>query len=418
VKFWQLIKEGFRVALHSLKTHRLRTFLAMIGVAIGIFAITIIFTFVDSMTYGITKNLSQMGNRVFFVHHVAWLSDGDFDKFFTRPQVSYKDYLRLKENLEGVDGVCYQVELNRHTLKAGEKSLEKVDIRAVTEDFGEINDLKYAFGRPLTREEMDGGRNVCVVGFDVAEQLFGAEEAIGKEVFLLGKRVKIEGVLERTGKDFFGQSKDDLMLVPYAFGGKVFNMRQRLFDKLIIIRASSEDRVDQVESDVMGLMRISRGLRPRSENNFAINKPEMLMNAVGNIMSYLYVGGIIICIFSMIVGGFGIGNIMYTAVKERTFEIGVQKSLGATRAFILYQFLIESLILCLIGGALGIVFELLVVAALQAIMNAADAGFTIIFSTFSFSVGVGFSAVIGILSGLLPSISASRLDPVESMRTK
>lgn len=418
---WQLLKEGVAIAFHSLRSHRLRTFLAMLGVAIGIFAITLIFTLVNSLTFSITKNLSALGNRVFFVHQVAWTNEGggDWTRYLSRPQVSWDDFKKLESGLTRAEGVCFQADLGALTVHYKGQALKGVAVAGVTDQYSEINDLIYDYGRPLTLQEYDAGRPVAVIGAGIAETFFGDPElAIGKEIRLQGKPIRIMGVLVKTGKDLFGQSKDERMYIPYKLAARMFNVRSRRVDKLIMVRAYADEEVPLLETEVIGLMRAGRGLKPAKENDFSINKPEMLMNEVGTISNYLKMGGVLISIFSIIVGGFGIGNIMYTVVKERTFEIGVQKSLGATRPFIVFQFLSEAVMLCLIGGLFGLLLQVGAAWGGQVLLDRLEVGFTIIISWGSVVFGIVLSAFIGILAGVMPSLTAARLDPVESMRSR
>jgi putative ABC transport system permease protein len=418
---WQLVREGIAVGFRSLRAHKLRTFLATLGVAIGIFAITLIFTLVNSLTFSITKNLSELGNRVFFVHQFSWTNadGGDWMQQIKRPQMSFEDFEKLEAGLNDIDGVCFEADLNTMTIHYKGQGLEGVGVNGITERYSDINDFKYAEGRPLTNQEMDAGRPVAIIGAGIAETFFGdAEQAIGKEVRLHGKTVRIQGVLVKTGKDLFGQSKDEAMYIPYKLAARLFNVKGRMVDKVVMVKARSEEDVDRVETEVVGLMRASRRLKPVTPANFSINKPEMLMKEVSSISNYLKIGGVIISIFSIIVGGFGIGNIMYTVVKERTFEIGVQKSLGATRGFIVFQFLSEAVMLCLLGGIVGLLMQVLAAKGGQLLLNQLEVGFTIVISWSSVVFGILLSVFIGITSGVMPSLAAARLDPVDAMRSR
>ena len=398
--------------------HRMRTLLTTLGVGIGIFAITIIFTVVNSLENGLNKNLSELGNTTLFISHIPWSSElTNWQKLVTRDKVNYNEFLRLEKNLAHVDGVAYDVRASNQTLKFKQKAVQFVVVEAVTKDYVAMNNYAFAAGRPFTGIEVDAGRPVCVLGANLALKLFGTGNAVGKRVRLKGKKVRVIGVLEKTGNNFFGSGPDDQVLIPYGFAVRILRMDSRRLDKTIRVLVRSQKWMAQVENDVIGLMRIERGLRPRIENDFAVNRPEMLMDLFGELAWYLRIGGIIISFFSIVVGGFGIGNIMFSTVKERTFEIGIQKALGSRRGFILFQFLMESIILCLIGGVFGLGLNFGVTELIQLILDSMDSGFEMVISTGNVVFGVILSVMIGLVSGYIPSSIAARMDPVESMRS-
>jgi putative ABC transport system permease protein len=412
-----LLFEGIRVAFKSLVAHRLRTLLTTLGVAIGIFAITIIFTLVNSLNYTINRNLSELGSTMLFVLHIPWTNEAmNWQKYYKRPKVSYNEFARLEKNLNHVDGVSYDVDIRGQTVKYKQKSLSQLSIHAVTDDYIFLNNYPIEVGRPFTEIEVDAGRPVCVIGANVKKELFGNSTAIDKSVRIKGKKVKVVGVIEKSGAGVFGQGPDDQVLVPYGFGARVFRMDGPRMDKIIQVKVSSAEWMGSVEDQIIGLIRVERGLRPTIENDFEINRPEMLMNLFSDATGYLRIGGIVISLFSIIVGGFGIGNIMFSTVKERTFEIGLQKALGATKGFILFQFLMESVMLCLMGGIIGLGLNFGLTALMQAIINSMEVDFVMVVTWESVVTGVALSVMIGLVSGYIPSSIAAKMDPVESMR--
>ena len=420
MKQLRLLLEGIFIAGKALRAHLLRTFLTMLGVSFGILTITAIFTLVDSLTFSITENLSKLGNSVMFVHHWPW--DNNFDEFYkyrNRPKVSYDDFLTLKRELNNVSGVAFNVEAHGQDVEKDGSSVTGISVRGITYDFGEINAFDIIEGRYFSEMECEAGRPVCILGWNVAVNLLGPHGPYaGQEVRFGGKKLVVAGVLKGTGSSFFGQSPDDVLYIPYMFAARRFNTNARVVDKLITIRAENQEMVDRVESETIGLVRQARGLKPGVDDNFSINKYEMLMNQIGNAMKYLETGGIFIAILSVIVGGFGIGNIMFASVKERTFEIGLQKALGATRSFILFQFLFESVMMCLIGGFLGLGMLYLGTIAGEYFIAELGIQMNLVITPRNVSWGMGIALLIGVFSGILPSIYASGLQPVESMRAK
>jgi putative ABC transport system permease protein len=231
-----------------------------------------------------------------------------------------------------------------------------------------------------------------------------------------GGELVVIGVMAKAGINLFGGSADEDILIPYPLMTRLYNMNERAIDKVIAVKAADYSRVDAVESQIVGQMRISRGLRPGTEDDFAINKQESLMQNLDDLFGYLNTGGVVISLLSLLVGGFGIANIMFVSVRERTREIGIQKSLGATRGFILSQFLLEAIALCVFGGLLGFVLLFIVAGLAQLAVSAMDLGLSVVIAPGDLVLGLVLSVAIGIISGLVPSLMAARMDPVVAMR--
>lgn len=418
MKTLRLFVEVFRISAKALRANPLRSILTMLGISVGIFVITAIFTFVDSMVYSVENSMETLGDRVIFVHKFAWTMDteADWRKMEMRRDMRYKDYIKLRNSLEYADAVSFQADMVADIKYEG-NSIKGITLIGVAGDYTSINDFKLAEGRLFSNAELDGGRSVCVIGANVAATLFVNEDVIiGKTIRAEGKKLKIIGILEKVGGQLVGDSPDDRMFVPYSFLNHHFNDTDDNIDNVISARARSREDIPWLEGEVVGLMRSSRGLRPVQEDDFSVNKPEQMMKELDSLVGIFRIGGFIISIFSILVGGFGIGNIMFTTVKERTFEIGLQKALGSTRGFILSQFLVESVMLCLLGGLAGLGFTWVFGQVVELILDAADVKLEIVMSTFSIVFSIIISASIGVLSGFIPSILAARLDPVESMR--
>lgn len=413
--FWRMLAESAAIALHSLRGHRFRSLLTMMGISIGIFAITIVFTFVNSLEYSISKNLSELGNTVIFIHNWPWRdASDDWYKFFNRPKVSYNEYVSLQNQLTEASTISFSVNLESQVVKYEGKSLENVSVSGITYDELEMRGLNIIKGRYFTDIESESGRPVTVIGMTVAQGL--GIRFPGEYIRVGGKKVRVLGILEPKGTSIFGESEDNKILLPYLFVERNFNTRRRSVDKLITVKGTTYERLPMLESEITGIMRKLRGLKPETEDNFSLNKQEMLMTQLDNIFYYVQVVGIMISIFSVIVGGIGIGNMMFTSVKQRTFEIGVQKALGATQQFILLQFLLESVFLCIVGGLIGIGLTVSIGAITSFLLAQNDVSMEIVFSLNSMVAGVLISVVIGLLAGMLPATIAARLDPVESMR--
>lgn len=397
----------------------MRAFLTMLGVATGIFVITGILTMVNSLQKSATESVANLGNTTIFVHHWPWAERGDdWYKFIGRPKVSFRDFQKLKQNLNRVRGVSYEVTLRNQSVRAGSQSMSSMEVLGVTHDAGEVKGMSFDDGRYFTEVESHLGSSVCIVGAKVAENLFPDSRPIGQYIRIRGKRMRIIGVQEKKGAALFPgmPSEDERIYIPYRQLTGMMNTEKRSVEKVITVKADKYEELELVESDIIGLMRSARGLKPKVENNFAINKQEALMNRFDSFFGYLKTGGWVISIFSILIGGFSIGNIMYISVRERTSEIGVQKALGSTRPFILYQFISEAIYICLLGGLIGLGLVFLLGGLVQVIITQLSIPFTVSFSVFDVMIGLGLSAFIGLISGFMPALLAAKMDPVIAIR--
>lgn len=417
MKIGSFIEEGLKSSFHAVNSNKFRAFLTTVGISIGIFAIGLVFTLVNSLESAITKNLAVLGNTTLYVHNWPWKDNSkDWFKYVNRPKVSYKEFKKLEQNLNKVSAVSFEATKNGLTLKNSGNSIENVTVKGITADFIKIRELNFKEGRYFSEVEFNSGRNVCILGYEVARQLLGNEGVVGKTVDIGGKKLKVIGVINREGNSIFGASLDEMVFIPYQLFAKVFPMKERRIDKVIAIKANKYENLEEVQDETIGIMRQTRSLKPSEEDNFAINKQEALMENLKGIFGALNTGGIFISALSLLVGGFGIANIMFVSVKERTREIGIKKAIGAKRSFILFQFLTEAVMLCLVGGAVGLILLFTIAGIAQVILEKMSMDFNIIITGTSIITSVLISVIIGIISGLIPSYYASKLDPVEAMR--
>ena len=413
MRFIRQVLESFRFAWQALRSNLLRTTLSLLGVTIGIFAIIAVFTLVDSLERNIKTSLSFIGDRVVYVQKWPWNFGSEYQwwKFFQRPEPSMAEFRILRDRLEHAEAVAAMQFRGRVTVKQGNNSMSAL-IQGTTFEYNKISDVPIERGRYFTEQEIDVARNVTIIGADVADNLFPGQDPVGKTFKLNGLNFTVIGTQERKGESLvnFGGNPDIKCIIPIGAYAKMFHSINPRIS--IAVKGYDDDPgLIELESEIRGLMRTRRSLRPAQDDNFAINRPEAAAQAVSGIFVVLTLAGWVIGGFSILIGGFGIANIMFVSVKERTNIIGIQKSLGAKNYFILFQFLFEAVLLSLVGGLAGILLVYL--------MSFAQLGsLDLQLSTANIVLGVGVSSVIGILSGIIPALIASRLDPVIAIRAK
>jgi len=413
--FLKLFRESFIFAFDALRQNKLRTILSLLGITIGIFTIIAVFSAVDTLRDNLQTSVNKLGTNSIFVQKWPWTFGNDYPwwKYIQRPVPKIRDYNELQKRVQTAQGVSYELSLSSRTLKYQSNVINNVDVNIVLGDYDKTWSHDYQEGRYFTDIETRTGAPVVLIGNDVAEGLFNdASVAIGKEIKVLGRSVTIVGVYAKEGEDQLGISPDKSIVLPLNFAHNMIDVQNEKYNPQIVVRGKDGIPSDAVESELMGLMRSIRRLNPGTDDNFALNKSTLISNQIDSLFGIINVAGWIIGGFSILVGGFGIANIMFVSVKERTNIIGIQMSLGAKGYFIMLQFLIEAILLCLMGGAIGLG---LVYAGTIGVKAAFD--FTIVLYLKNVMLGLGISIIIGIISGIVPAYFASKLDPVEAIRT-
>ncbi len=412
--YLRVLKESFNFAVNALKNNKLRTFLSLVGVTIGIFSIIAVLAAVDSLKKEIESTISGLDNSTIYLGHFSFgPTDVPIWKREQFPTTNWDEYQYLKKNMPNVQAISYTLNVPNEIVKFEDKSVDNVGIGAITEEYYEIENLKLAEGRFFNESESNNGSNVIILGDEIANSLFASsQQAMGKKVRLYGRKFTVIGVLEKEGFAF-GDSKDTAVFIPVNIIRRLFGANNKVLFPFIIIKP--ESNIDDAEFIAMltQKMRSRRGLKPDEMDNFFVNQLQGFTDAIDNITGTMNMIGWLISGFSLLVGGFGIANIMFVSVKERTNLIGIQKSLGAKNRFIMLQFLFEAVILAIIGGLIGLI--LVFVVSLVASQFTGD--FEFVLSPWNMFIGTAISAAIGLISGILPAISASRLDPVEAIRT-
>ncbi len=409
-----LLLESFRFALSALRANLLRTILSLLGVTVGIFSIITVFTLVDSLEKNIKDSLDFLGDDVIRVEKFPWIFGESYPwwKYVNRPKAEYSEYQFLKNNSKEASAITIFAERYGVTVKHESNSLSGARVSGVAYQHKDVFEIPVETGRYFGLQEIEKGANVTIIGAEVAKTLFPINDPIGKEIKLRGLKFRVVGVMEKQGASVTNApSADDFCYVPYSTFFKMYSGQGNWgVESKIALKGYPEDEgLKNLEGEVTGLLRQKRGLRPREDTNFAINRPEAFSNFLDSIFSVITIAGWVIGSFSILVGGFGIANIMFVSVKERTNIIGIQKSLGAKNFFILFQFLFEAVFLSLLGGLFGLfLVYLLSFVSLGSLELTLSPGNVIL--------GVGVSVIIGTLSGIVPAGMASKLDPVIAIR--
>lgn len=411
--------ESFRFAWNALKMNLLRTILSLLGVTIGIFTIIAVFTMVDSLEKNIKDSLSFLGSGVIYVDKWPFTADSSGEyrwwDFWNRPYPSHKEYKRFEENLNNYSEIAIFADATT-VVKRKNNSMGDVSLVGGSFGYGNLFEMDIEKGRYFNMKEVEGGRNVAIIGANLADGLFpNLPNPIGEQIKVKNVKYRVIGLIKREGESFMGfDSKDDHCVIPYNSFRKMYNTGSGAWNErgsTIGLKGRENDiGLVELESEITGMLRSIRGLRPKEDDNFALNRPEAIANVLNSVFDVLGVAGWVIGGFSILIGGFGIANIMFVSVKERTNIIGIQKSLGAKNYFILFQFLFEAVFLSCIGAGVG----LLLVYFLTFIpMGSLDV-------TLSFKnivLGIGVASTIGVVSGIIPAALAARMDPVIAIRS-
>ncbi len=389
--------------------------MSLLGVTIGIFCISAILTLVDSLNYNLKNSLSKLGDKVIYIQKFPWSDFSDYPwwKYINRPEATYREMQILKNRYKKANAVAFNSGIGSKTLKTGEQIAEGIDLRAVSEQFPSVYDMPIREGRFFSKMELANGASAIILGHNVAENLFPRREAIGQSVKALGLKVTVIGVLEKQGKSSFsfGGSMDDQAFIPVNLGRKFYPMNGSQTNTFIMVKGSEGQSMTELEGDLMGVMRSIRNLQPSEEANFALNRITLITQQIDQVMNVANIAGWFIAAFSILVGGFGVANIMFVSVKERTPIIGIQKAIGAPNSFILIQFLVESIILCIMGGLIGIFSVGLITFAINNLIN-----FQVVITLSNILTGLGLSTFIGVIAGFIPAYQASAMDPIQAIR--
>ncbi len=407
----KLLFESFLFAINALVVNKVRTFLSLLGITIGIFSIISVFTVFDSLENTIKSEINSLGSNVLFIQKWPWAMGGNYPwwKYYNRPEPKVGEMEEILKRSSTIEEAAFMLGVSRNVYYKNNE-MQDIPIVSISQDYNKIMPFDLDAGRYFTPVESHRGNNVAIIGTDIADQLFQGIDPIGRKIKVFGRKLDIIGVTKKEGESVFGDSKDNRVFIPINYGRSVLDLRK--ISSTIVVMAKKGISNEQMKDELVGIMRSIRKLPPRADDSFAINETDIISKGFDQLFGVIAMVGWFIGAFSLLVGGFGIANIMFVSVKERTSQIGIQKSLGAKNYFILLQFLFEAVFLSLMGGIVGLTIVYVLTLFSESILN-----FELTLTFGNIFLGVVVSALIGLVSGFIPSYKASRLDPVEAMRS-
>ena len=411
----KLILESFRFAFNALVVNKLRTFLSLLGITIGIFCIISVFTVIDSLERAIRNSMESLGSNVIYIQKWPWAPpEGETEypwwKYLNRPVPTLQEAEDILHRSQLTRNASFNV-FYRRTVQVDKNKAENVEVIGTSPGLINIWSLDVAMGRPFTEMEMNSARNLGMLGSDVASQLFPNSSPVGKTIKIQGYKIYIIGVFTKMGEDMFGTSMDKRVLLPIKFAARMVDIHRDM-GQSIIVKGKEGVAAKRLRDDLEGVMRSIRRLKPSEENDFALNEVSLISGQLDNFFKVFNLAGWIIGGFAILVGGFGIANIMFVSVRERTRIIGIQKSLGAKNYFIMLEFLFESVVLSVMGGVIG-----LFIVYAGSVLVSQMSSFQLSLTLGNIFTGIFISATIGVVAGMLPARKASSLDPVEAINT-
>lgn len=412
----RLILESFSFAFNSLRGNKLRTFLSLLGITIGIFAIISVFTVIDSLENYIRNSLNSLGSNMVYIQKWPWTppegeSEYPWWKYMNRPVPTMEEADDLIRRSKNIENAVYFFGFNR-TIQFGNSKAENTEVLATTHDLIDTWNLEVEKGRYFTESESNSGATMAILGSEIATRLFDQINPVGKMIKMQGHRFLIIGVYAKKGTDMFGTSMDKRVHIPVVYAMNMVDVRNRDQGQTINVKAKPDADRDEFVAEIEGVMRSLHRLKPMEENDFAINEVSVISKQFDSFFVVFNMAGLIIGGFSVLVGGFGIANIMFVSVKERTKIIGIQKAIGAKRYFILLQFIFEAVVLSMLGGLLGLTL-IFIGTTIFSYVSSMSISLTLV----NIIKGLIISGVIGVLAGFIPAFLASRLDPVDAMNS-
>jgi putative ABC transport system permease protein len=412
----EIVGSSFKMALQELWKNKLRTFLSLFGITIGIFCIIGVLATVGSLERNIQNEIKSLGSNTIYIDKWDYSAGGGPDypwwKYINRPSPKYDELKQIMERTPRARYAAFKIDV-QDNIDYKNNRLSNVQLYGISEQFNNIQPVEIQYGRYITDAEFEQGSNVLVIGIDVAEKLFGSPEvASGKLVTVRGKKMLVIGIIKKQGKQMIGGwNFDQNVILTYRFARNI--MDEKRADPVILVQGQDKESSKSLKDELTGSMRAIRKLTPMKEENFALNDVNDFSDAISSIFVNLNIGGWAIAALSLIVGMFGVANIMFVSVRERTSQIGLKKAVGAKKHIILTEFLLESAFLCIIGGLIGLTLVYLLTKVLTLALN-----FPVYISTANMVMAIAICIIVGVVAGYIPARQAARMDPVVAIRSK
>jgi putative ABC transport system permease protein len=410
----EIVGSSFKMALQELWKNKLRTFLSLFGITIGIFCIIGVLATVNSLERNITNEIKSLGSNTIYVDKWEYTGGPDYPwwKYVNRPVPKYEEMQEIKRRTPSAKFAAFKISRQDNVDFKG-ATLSNVNLYGVSEDFNKIQPLEIQYGRYISDAEFNRGINAVVIGNEVGEKLFGsAELAVDHEVTVRGKKALVIGVIKKQGKQMIGGWEfDQSMIIPYRFARTIMNELKA--DPLIMVQGRDDLTSKALKDDLTGTMRAIHRITPVKEGDFALNDINDLSESISSAFVGLNIGGAVIGGISLIVGLFGVANIMFVTVRERTGQIGLKKALGAKKRVILSEFLLESAFLCIIGGLIGLTLVFILALILSNVLS-----FPVYISVSNMVWTFIICISVGIIAGIIPAYKAAQMDPVVAIRSK
>jgi putative ABC transport system permease protein len=411
-KSFSIFQNSIRLTFQELKVNKLRTALSLTGVAFGIFCIIGVLTTVGSLEKNIQNEVKSLGNNTIYID--KWDYSGGPDKpmwkYRARPIMKNEETVLIKQRSDLTESITYLMQ-SFTNVSYKDEVIENATVYCINESQIKIQPLQFEVGRYFSSSEFENGTNNCLIGYTNAEDMFGsADRAIGKQIDVKGKKVTIIGVIKKEGKSFIGWDYDKCVMLNNKYARGLFD--PEMSNPILIVKGAENTTTDALSQELRGVMRQIRKLSPLQEDNFSLNSVEAFSKAISDSFVTINIVGSIIGGISLIVGMFGIANIMFVTVKERTPIIGLKKAIGAKKGTILFEFLLEASILCILGGAIGLLLVYILTLILSGPLD-----FPVYLSAPMIFTTVCICLAVGILAGIIPASRAAKMDPVKAIRS-
>ncbi|ULQ57501.1 ABC transporter permease [Flavihumibacter rivuli] len=411
-RFIEILGSSLKMALGEFRSNKLRTFLSLFGITIGIFCIIGVLATVSSLEQNVQKDIKSLGSNTIFIDKWDYSGQIPYWKLVNRPIPKVEEMDLLRKTVPEASNIAFALQ-RMDKVEFEDEKLDNVRMYGVTEDFSNIQTIEVIDGRYLQQTDFDYGSNSAVIGYKVAEELFGRpERAVGRQVKIYDRWVNVAGLIKKQGSSIIGGWEfDNCVIMSYQFMRSL--VREETSQPVIMLQGRENIPMAALRDETTGAMRSIRKLKPTQNDNFSLNDVDAFGEFAAQLFSGINMGGFFIALLSLVVGMFGVANIMFVTVRERTSQIGLKKAIGARRRVIMMEFLMESAFLCIMGGLIGLILVFILTQIISGML-----GFPIYISVKILAFAIGICIFIGVLAGIIPASIAAKMDPVVAIRSK